>query len=259
MEVDIDGVMEKLLEIFPYYSTYVSKNESLSLLNAHRLQEDEKTKDAGNTNEIPYSTPELKAKDVGNVKEIPDSSSAKLEKINPYTSDAMEKNPYLGWQPMFPSPDSSFSWRTCFSIRPTAPVSKLPQECREHPDIFGKAPKVDKNWVPDVTMVRTMLMYGKDRGGHAFPPPLDKELCEDFGVMGDKEEDTNKKCLKETNIKPTGPLNATTVTFDPSNHFGVDGTSGLVTVNAPTLMCMVYTLADAHSSRIQGKQSMSRY
>ncbi|KAL3794593.1 hypothetical protein ACHAWO_005438 [Cyclotella atomus] len=252
MEVDIDVVMEKLLEIFPYYSTYVSKNESLSLLNAHRLQEDEKTKDAGNTNEIPYSTPELKAKDVGNVKEIPDSSTAKLEKINPYTSDAMKKNPYLGWQPTFPSPDSSFSWRTCFSIRPTAPVSKLPQECREHPDIFGKAPKVDKNWVPDVTMVRTMLMYGKDQGGHAFPPPLDKELCEDFGVMGDKEEDTNKKCLKETNIKPTGPLNATTVTFDPSNHFGVDGTSGLVTVNAPTLMCMVYTLADAHSSRIQG-------
>jgi hypothetical protein len=205
MEVDIDVVLKKLSEIFPYNSTY------------------------------------------------------------PYTTDALEKNPYLGWQPVFPSPKETFSWRTCFSIQPTAPVSKLPQECREHPNIFGKAPVVDENWIPDVTMVRKMLMYGKDRDGNAFPPPLDKEFCEDIPVMGYKgEPDPNKECLKETNMKPTGPLNATTVTIDPSNHFGVDEALGLkVTVNAPTVMCLVYTMADAHSSRIQGKhqlldRSMSR-
>ena len=35
---------------------------------------------------------------------------------NPYTSEALAKNPYLGWQPpMVPSPlGSAFSWRECF-------------------------------------------------------------------------------------------------------------------------------------------------
>ncbi len=35
---------------------------------------------------------------------------------SPYTEEALNKNPYLGWQPpLAPSPlDSSFSWRRCF-------------------------------------------------------------------------------------------------------------------------------------------------
>lgn len=110
---------------------------------------------------------------------------------------------------------------------------------------------MDKNWIPDVTMVRTMLMYGKDRTGHPFPPLLDRELCQDIAIMGGKDGDTNKQCLKETNIKPTGSLNSTTVTIDPSNHYGVAGSSLSLIVNAPTVMCSVYTMADAHSSRIQ--------
>ena len=173
---------------------------------------------------------------------------------NPYTSDALKNNPYLGWQPSFPSPGTSFSWRKCFSIRPTGPVSTLPKECREHPGIFGKAPKVDPEWIPDVTMIRTMLMYGKDLHGKRFPPPLDKELCEDIAIMGGKEEDSNKDCILKTRVKPTGPLNATIVTIDPSNHFGVDKDSDSepFTVPAPTILCLVYTMADAHSSRIQG-------
>lgn len=175
-----------------------------------------------------------------------------LNHPSPYTAGEIEKNKYLGWQPKFPSPNASFSWRKCFSIRPTAPVSKLPKECREHPDDFGPAPKIDKNWIPDVTMVRTMLMYGKDRDGNVFPPPLDREFCEDIAVMGGKYEDTNKQCLVESNIQPTGPLNATTVTIDPSNHYGVAGTSKPIIVDAPSIICLVYTMADAHSSRIQG-------
>ena len=171
---------------------------------------------------------------------------------NPYTSDALRKNPYLGWQPSFPPPGASFSWRKCFSIRPTGPVSTLPKECREHPGIFGKAPKVDPEWIPDVTMIRTMLMYGKDVDGNPFPPPLDNELCENIAIMGGKEEDSNKDCLMKTKVKPTGPLNATTVTIDPSNHFGVQIDTKSATVPAPAILCLVYTMADAHSSRIQG-------
>jgi hypothetical protein len=181
-----------------------------------------------------------------------DDAKIELKHQSPYTSDALQKNPYFGWQPTFPDPDASFSWRQCFSIRPTAPVSKLPLPCKENPTTFGKAPKVDEDWIPDVTMVRKMTLYGKDRFGHPFPPLLDKELCQDIAIMGGKDGDTNKECLIETKIKPTGPLNATTVTIDPSNHFGVDGISNPITIKAPTVMCLVYTMADAHSSRIQG-------
>jgi hypothetical protein len=217
-----------MLSLIPYKSTsYMLRNKSY----------DNKTNDLSDAEEMPHSTSRLD----------------KTNHVNQYTPDALEKNPYLGWQPLFPSQKASFSWRTCFSIGPQPSWKTGP--CREHPQIFGKAPVVDENWIPDVTMVRTMLMYGKDRDGHVFPPKLDKEFCEDISNTGVKgEPDPNKECLKETNMKPTGPLNATTVTIDPSNHFGVNGALGVkVTVNAPTVMCLVYTMADAHPSRIQGK------
>lgn len=171
---------------------------------------------------------------------------------NPYTPEALKKNPYLGWQPKIPSPDRSFSWRTCFKAKPTEDGINQPLGCRENPNTFGKAPVVDKSWIPDVTMLRTMLMYGKDINGNPFPPPLDKELCENIAVQGGKQGDTNKECLREAMIRPTGNLNSTTVTIYPSNHFGVDGDADPITLPAPKLMCLVYTMADAHSNRIQG-------
>ena len=69
--------------------------------------------------------------------------------------------------------------------------------------------------------------------------------------MGGKDGDTNKQCLRETKIKPTGPLDSSFVTIDPSNHYGVTEGSQSINVPAPTVMCLVYTTADAHSSRIQ--------
>jgi hypothetical protein len=169
-----------------------------------------------------------------------------------YTSDALQKNPYLGWQPTFPDPDASFSWRSCFKAKPTADASDQSAGCRENPTTFGKAPKADEDWIPDVAMIRKMLMHGKDRNGNVFPPPLDKELCQDISVQGGTRDDSNKECLREAMIKPTGPLNSTTVTIQPSNHFGAGGDSAAITVPAPRLMCLVYTMADAHSNRIQG-------
>ena len=170
---------------------------------------------------------------------------------NIYTSDALEKNPYLGWQPDLTAPDESFSWRSCFQSPPTEDGTNQPLGCRENPSAFGTAPKVDSDWIPDVSMIRTMLMHGKDRNGSPFPPPLDKELCENIGVSGEKQDDSNKECLHQTGIKAIGMLNSTTVTIDPSNHYGGGGDAKQITVPAPNLMCLVYTMADAHSNRIQ--------
>lgn len=172
---------------------------------------------------------------------------------NIYTTEALEKNPYLGWQPTIAASDSSFSWRSCFKAKPSEDGTNQPVGCRENPNTFGNAPPVDDNWIPDVSMIRTMLMHGKDREGNVFPPPLDRELCENISVQGGKQDDSNKECLRESMIRPTGPLNSTTVTINPYNHFGSDGdATSELTIPAPRLMCLVYTMADAHSNRIQG-------
>lgn len=174
---------------------------------------------------------------------------------NPYTTTALAENPYLGWQPKLVSSPlgSSFTWRTCFKASAKSDGSDQPEGCRENPSELGDAPTVEEDWIPDVTMIRSMIMYGKDRDGNTFPPPLAKELCENIGVFGGKNGDTNKECLRETRIRGTGPLTSETVTITPSNHYEVsaDVPKGTIDVPAPKIMCLVYTMADAHANRIR--------
>lgn len=184
-------------------------------------------------------------------------SSETLLNENPYSSEALKKNPYLGWQPpLVHSPlGSSFSWRTCFKASPKSDGSDQPAGCNENPAELGNAPAVEKDWVPDVTMIRKMMMHGKDINGNPFPPTLPKELCEDIAVQGGKRGDINKDCLRESVIRPTGTLNSTTVTITPSNHYGASSNAkDSFVVPAPKLMCLVYTMADAHANRIRAMQ-----
>ena len=92
-------------------------------------------------------------------------------------------------------------------------------------------------------------MYGFDRDGNVFPPQLSSELCKDFW------KDHNKQCLREAMIKPSGPLNASTVTISPWNHFGVrldtNESKLSLSVPAPKILCMVYTIKNSHSTRIR--------
>lgn len=174
---------------------------------------------------------------------------------NPYTSTALAQNPYLGWQPTLVSSPlgSSFSWRQCFKATPKSDGTEQPAGCRENPNELGDAPKVEKDWIPDVTMVRTMAMYGKDKDGNPFPPPLSRELCENIGVTGGKNGDSNKECLNQAMIHRTGPLTSETVSITPSNHYEAPSSvqKGTIDVPAPKIMCLVYTMADAHANRIR--------
>jgi hypothetical protein len=174
---------------------------------------------------------------------------------NPYTNTALAKNPYFGWQPTLASSPlgSSFSWRKCFKADAKSDGTDQPAGCRENPNELGDAPTVEKDWIPDVTMVRTMALYGKDKDGNPFPPPLSNELCENIGVTGGKNGDTNKQCLREAMIHRTGPLTSETVSITPSNHFEATSSvqQGTIDVPAPKIMCLVYTMADAHANRIR--------
>ena len=76
-------------------------------------------------------------------------------------------NPYMGWQWQH-SIKSNFTWRNCFKDE------ILPDGCLEYD--LGEAPMVNESWIPDVTMIRTMLMYGKDKYGDPFPPILSQQL-----------------------------------------------------------------------------------
>ena len=87
-----------------------------------------------------------------------------------------------------------------------------------------------EGWIPDATMLHTMTLYGKDTNGNPFPPLLSPELCEDI-IVGDRGTDENKKCFTESNIRPV--------------HAGALG------AEAPSVMCLIYTMAEAHSTRIR--------
>ena len=172
---------------------------------------------------------------------------------NPYLQAT---NPYLGWQWQQPI-DSNFTWRSCFKDK------ILLDECLEYD--LGEAPMVNESWIPDVTMIRTMLMYGKDKYGDPFPPILSQQLCEDIGVALSKQKqsmkmgdgvDADKECISKTKIRSLGPLDSTTITINPSNHFDDNATksnsSGVsVVVPAPKLMCLIYTMANTHANRIR--------
>lgn len=56
--------------------------------------------------------------------------------------------------------------------------------------------------------------------------------------------------MSKPGIDQIRPVEHRDCIIDPSNHFGVVGKSESVTVRAPTLMCLVYTISEAHIRRI---------
>ncbi|KAL9186199.1 hypothetical protein ACHAXT_005437 [Thalassiosira profunda] len=77
-----------------------------------------------------------------------------------------------------------------------------------------------------------MALHGVDINGNPFPPRLPPELCEDIPVGGGGT-DANKKCFTESNIRPV-PV----VALDAE-------------VPIPKVLCLIYTMAEAHSTRIR--------
>lgn len=95
-------------------------------------------------------------------------------------------NPFFGWQP--PSPSAmACSWRECFKSNHKCTT------CRDRVEDLAGIPPVPDNWVPDVTMLYRMRVQGRDQDGNPWPPPLDKELCEQIGVSGGFSDDNKMR------------------------------------------------------------------
>lgn len=139
------------------------------------------------------------------------------------TKENKQSSPQLswyGWQPEI-HPTADCSWRQCFHNDHGCKTT-----CRDESDAFGDVPHVPDDWVPDVTMLHRMFVAQKDANGNPWPPPLSDELCEPIGVFGGRT-DENKELVDAVPI--------------------IAERSG----SGPKVLCMIYTMADAHPTRVR--------
>ena len=149
--------------------------------------------------------------------------------------EAGGNNPFEGWQPD-PLPDTvspACRWRACLDPK-FGSGADCTEFCREQPSSMEPIPDQsqylgDGSWIPDVEIVRRMFLAGVDANGNAFPPPLDDELCEPMGPRGQRK-DINKEMVDAVDVT-----------------IATDGD----VVRPTRILCMVYTMADAHPSRIR--------
>ena len=152
-------------------------------------------------------------------------------KIPPVKTVDGGTNPFEGWQPQPPDYEPpSCRWRACLDPK-FGSGADCTEFCREQPSSIEPVPDVaqypgDGSWIP---IVRRMFLKGVDANGNAFPPPLDDELCEPMGPRGQRK-DINKEMIDAVNV---------TIASDAD------------VVRPTRILCMVYTMADAHPSRIR--------
>jgi len=162
-----------------------------------------------------------------------------LKRPDPAVVDG--NNPFEGWQPLPPqtaatattSPNDSpaCNWRACLDPKKLAQCTSF---CREEEASLEPRPDLshypgDGTWIPDVEIVRRMFLKGVDANGNAFPPPLDDELCEPMGPRG-QQKDINKDMIDAVNV---------TILSDDD------------VVRPTRILCMMYTMADAHATRVR--------
>jgi glycoprotein-N-acetylgalactosamine 3-beta-galactosyltransferase len=169
--------------------------------------------------------PQLKQKYVKGYSSISHLSSL------PFVEKSLS-NPWEGWQPLPYSDISSCqSWRTCFNEQ-----HQCPGLCRDSEDDLKTETdswNVSDNWIPDVTMLRRMMVKGTDERGNPWPPPLDKELCEPINPSGGKRGDINKDLLDAVPIRGM-PM----VEQDDGSY-------------SPKILCIVYTMEESHATKIR--------
>jgi hypothetical protein len=138
-------------------------------------------------------------------------------------------NTYYGWQPKI-APTMECSWRACLQT-----VNKC-QTCRDsQQDLQPVPPPPSEDWIPDVTMLRRMLLEGHDSNGNPWPPALDQELCEPIGTFGGKL-DQNLQALNVSHIIAK-PFLAEKDVIPPDA--------------SPKLLCLVYTMKENHATNIR--------
>ena len=228
------------------------------------------------TNQLPHHHPtasysESNAKIPRHLKDQQVALKSAVDNNN--SNNKNSNNPYEGWQPIInPNQDAvnqkCDSWRTCFKK-----THNCPAKCRDSLEDFGTAPlrpgftpdpfgdKEDNQekassqaeaveWIPDVTVLRRMLISGKDEHGDPWPPPLvtsdNRELCEDIGVFGGAIDD-NIVLLNAVPIRGMPLLLGDGGDGESSDK----NTKKKKMKRQPRILCMVYTMEVNHHTSIR--------
>jgi glycoprotein-N-acetylgalactosamine 3-beta-galactosyltransferase len=150
------------------------------------------------------------------------------DRIAAVASNEILASPWEGWQPNIdpnPEEESSCSVRKCFQDN-----HKCPKTCRT--EDLGEPPDPPPNWIPDVRALHRMYKAGNDANGNPWPPPLSEEFCEQIGLSGGKHHDNNKALL-----------DAVPISIGSSSNANID--------TAPKILCMIYTMQEAHETRVR--------
>ena len=126
---------------------------------------------------------------------------------------------WFGWQPKISLESSEF----CTVQKCLQQLPKCLRYCREAPMDFSNVPAVAFDWIPDPTMLRRMLINGRDANNDVWPPTLPKEYCEPIGPA-----DTNKKLIDGVPIRGMDALEA-----------------------GPSIFCGIYTMEKNHATNIR--------
>lgn len=202
-------------------------------------------------------------------------------------SDSGPHNPYEGWQPTIHTDSKSeeglsydgddeqktenkcHTWRTCFLTN-----HGCPGKCRDGIDDWGIAPSVpadttdgsdnttsQEQWIPDVTVLRRMMISGKDSIGNPWPPPLivnstridnvnnstDRELCDSIGVFGG----TNDENLIALNAAQIRGMPMVRVVVPQPTDKDKNENEKEQKQKQPRILCMIYTMEQNHHTSIR--------
>lgn len=131
-----------------------------------------------------------------------------------------QQDEWFGWQPKITMMEgSSCTVQQC--LQGTTPTCHA--ACRDDPMDFANVPLVHSDWIPDPTLLRRMLLHGRDANGEPWPPALSNEYCAPLG-----QNDINQQLLDGVPIRGSDALEA-----------------------GPSIFCGIYTMEKNHATNIR--------
>ena len=143
-------------------------------------------------------------------------------------------DPWHGWQPPV---SSNIAPGACPVKRCLEGSGKFESHrdcgsCQDDPEDFLGVPDPGPDWVPDATMLHTMLREGRDNMGNPWPPELPRDFCAPMGKVEGLVVDNDKKLLEGVPLRGITPL--------------PDGRG-----DGPKVFCGIYAMEENHAGNIR--------
>ena len=168
---------------------------------------------------------------------IPDTATLRQQQRGSST-DSKKRKPsraWSGWQPPVSSniAPGACPVQKCLEGSGTFASHRDCGSCQDDPEDFAGIPDPGPNWVPDATMLHTMLLEGTDNMGNPWPPELPRDYCAPMkSVVNGQLVDSDKNLLDGVPIRGIPP--------------SLDGSG-----DGPKIFCGVYTMEEQHAGKVR--------